>query len=67
MNLCDIKNMQTLGSSSTIDTKTVQGCTMFIKVLYGANLQPEIETLAQLRMHLVFKYVQKLDKLDNAL
>ena len=40
---------------------------MFIKLLYDANLASNIETLAQLRKHLVFKYVQKLKKLENAL
>ena len=67
MSLCDIENLQNLGRSSTIDAKTLQGCKMFIKLLYDANLAPNIETLAQLRKHLVFKYVQKLDKLDSAL
>ena len=53
MGLSDVDNLQSLGKSSVVNDKTVDGCKSFIKLLYGANL--EFDTLAQLREHLVFK------------
>ena len=58
MSLSHIENLQSLGKSSTMQDKTVDGCKSFVKHLYGANLA-KIETLAQLREYLVFKYVYK--------
>ena len=55
MSLSDVENLQSLGKSSTVSDKTMDGCKRFVKLLYGSKVA-NMDTLAKLREHLVFKY-----------
>ena len=56
MSLPDVEKFQELGKFSSVKTETVNACKVFLKVLYGVKL-PNIQTCAQMRSYLVFKYV----------